>query len=184
MLEEKYILTVNNLYTKPESKQEALEVIKDVFSLLRSYARKHTFTAVDEKVILAQGEIMSVAMMTALLNERGLKAVALPALEFMKTNADADPDMAHIENHIKPLLDAAPEAEIFITQGFICRNAAGEVDNLQRGGSDYTASIIGAAVNADEIEIWTDIDGMHNNDPRFVEKTRPVHNLHLSLIHI
>lgn len=178
MLEEKYILTVNNLYTKPESKQEALAVIKEVFSLLRSYARKHTFTAVDEKVILAQGEIMSVAMMTALLNERGLKAVALPALDFMKTNADADPDMAHIENHIKPLLDAAPEAEIFITQGFICRNATGEVDNLQRGGSDYTASIIGAAVNADEIEIWTDIDGMHNNDPRFVEKTRPVHNLH------
>lgn len=121
---------------------------------------------------------MSVAMMTILLNERGLYAEALPALDFMKTGTNAEPDMQHIQLHLQPLLDKYMDADIFVTQGFICRNSSGEIDNLQRGGSDYTASLIGAAIEAEEIEIWTDIDGMHNNDPRFVEGTKPVKELH------
>ncbi len=121
---------------------------------------------------------MSVAMMTILLNERGLYAEALPALDFMKTGQNGEPDMQHIALHLQPLLDKYVDADIFVTQGFICRNSTGEIDNLQRGGSDYTASLIGAAIEADEIEIWTDIDGMHNNDPRFVEGTKPVNELH------
>lgn len=136
------------------------------------------FTEADEKEILAQGELMSTAMMTAYLRMTGVRAVLLPALEFMRVDVNGEPDMRYITTRLKRLMDMKPDAEIYITQGFICRNAFGEIDNLQRGGSDYTASLVGAAVNADEVEIWTDIDGMHNNDPRYVEGTRPVSELH------
>lgn len=112
------------------------------------------------------------------LHESGLNSVLLDALSFMKTDSHGEPDKNYIEKNAANVLAKYPDADIYITQGFICRNDKGEVDNLQRGGSDYTASLIGAALGADEIEIWTDIDGMHNNDPRFVEDTRPVHNLH------
>ena len=117
-------------------------------------------------------------MVTSYLKEQGIKAALLPALDFMKTDADAEPDMTFIAEHAAAQLKSVPGMQIYITQGFICRNAYGEIDNLQRGGSDYTASLIGAAINAEEIQIWTDIDGMHNNDPRVVEKTDPVHQLH------
>lgn len=107
-----------------------------------------------------------------------MKSVLLPALEFMRTDKNAEPDPIYIKEKLLAQLELYPDAEIYITQGFICRNAYGEIDNLQRGGSDYTASLIGAAINASEIQIWTDIDGMHNNDPRIVDKTSPVRQLH------
>ena len=178
LLESKYLKTIAALYDKHESREKALKEIKACFNYIRSFTSRETFTPVEEKIILAQGEIMSVAMMTILLNERGLYAEALPALDFMKTGQNDEPDMPHIQMHLQALLDKYVDADIFVTQGFICRNATGEVDNLQRGGSDYTASLIGAAIEADEIEIWTDIDGMHNNDPRFVDGTKPVSELH------
>lgn len=136
------------------------------------------FTPTDEKEILAQGELMSTAMMTAYLRMTGVRAIMLPALDFMRLDANGEPDMRYIANRLRRQMDLKPDAEVYITQGFICRNSYGEVDNLQRGGSDYTASLIGAAVRATEIEIWTDIDGMHNNDPRYVEGTLPVSELH------
>ena len=117
-------------------------------------------------------------MVTNYLQELGVNATLIPALEFMRTDKNGEPDLQYIGEKIKIQLEENPGKEIYITQGFICRNAYGEVDNLQRGGSDYTASLIGAAVNATEIQIWTDIDGMHNNDPRFVENTSPVSQLH------
>jgi aspartate kinase len=117
-------------------------------------------------------------MVNNYLQECGVKSVLLPALEFMRTDKNAEPDPVYIKEKLAAQLEQNPDAEIYITQGFICRNAYGEVDNLQRGGSDYTASLIGAAVNASEIQIWTDIDGMHNNDPRIVDKTSPVRQLH------
>lgn len=178
LLESKYLKTIAALYDKHESREKALKEIKACFNYIRSFTQRETFSEIEEKIILAQGEIMSVAMMTILLNERGLYAESLPALDFMKTDANGEPDMQHITLHLQPLLDKYIDADIFITQGFICRNSTGEIDNLQRGGSDYTASLIGAAIEAEEIEIWTDIDGMHNNDPRFVEKTSPVNELH------
>lgn len=178
LLESKYLKTIAALYDKHESRERALKEIKACFNYIRSFTQRETFSEIEEKIILAQGEIMSVAMMTILLNERGLYAEALPALDFMKTDVNGEPDMQHITLHLQPLLDKYIDADIFITQGFICRNSTGEIDNLQRGGSDYTASLIGAAIDAEEIEIWTDIDGMHNNDPRFVEKTSPVNELH------
>ena len=178
LLESKYLKTIASLYDKHESREKALKEIKACFNYIRSFTQRETFGPTEEKIILAQGEIMSVAMMTILLNERGLYAEALPALDFMKTGQNGEPDMQHIALHLQPLLDKYVDADIYVTQGFICRNSTGEIDNLQRGGSDYTASLIGAAIEADEIEIWTDIDGMHNNDPRFVEGTSPVSELH------
>ncbi|MDE6490209.1 MAG: aspartate kinase, partial [Muribaculaceae bacterium] len=112
------------------------------------------------------------------MHERGVNSVLIPALDFMRTDKNGEPDTQHIKQKLTALLDKHADADLFITQGYICRNAYGEVDNLQRGGSDYTASLIGAAINADEIEIWTDIDGMHDNDPRYVENTSPVSELH------
>ena len=132
----------------------------------------------EEKVILAQGEIISTNMVTNYLCEQGVKATLIPALEFMRTDKNSEPDLTYIREKLAIQLEANPDYEIYITQGFICRNAYGEIDNLQRGGSDYTASLIGAAVNASEIQIWTDIDGMHDNDPRIVDKTSPVRQLH------
>ena len=117
-------------------------------------------------------------MMNIYMPELGCKSVLLPALDFMRTDKNAEPDAQYIKSKLNALLDKHTDADLYITQGYICRNAYGEIDNLQRGGSDYTASLIGAAINAEEIEIWTDIDGMHNNDPRFVENTDPVEELH------
>ncbi|MDE5734575.1 MAG: aspartate kinase, partial [Duncaniella sp.] len=178
LLESKYLKTIAQLYDRHESREKALKEIKGYFSYLRSFTRLASFSSVEEKMILAQGEMMSVAMMTILLQERGINAEALPALDYMKTGENSEPDMNHIQANLQALLDSRPDADIYLTQGYICRNIDGEVDNLQRGGSDYTASLIGAAIEAEEIEIWTDIDGMHNNDPRFVDNTKPVGELH------
>ena len=176
-LESKYKQHVNELYSTEEYKQKTLEFIKAQFNYIRSYT-KDIFTLFEEKVILAQGELISTNMVTNYLQEQGVKAVLLPALEFMRTDKNAEPDPTYIKTKLAAQLELYTDAEIYITQGFICRNAYGEIDNLQRGGSDYSASLIGAAIGADEIQIWTDIDGMHDNDPRIVEKTAPVRQLH------
>lgn len=176
-LEKKYKQHVDELYDTNEYKQKGLDVIKSHFNYIRSFT-KDLFTLFEEKVVLAQGELISTAMVNYYLQECGVKSVLLPALDFMRTDKNAEPDPVYIKDKLQIQLELYPDAEIYITQGFICRNAYGEIDNLQRGGSDYTASLIGAAVNASEIQIWTDIDGMHNNDPRIVEKTSPVRQLH------
>ncbi|MBO7581064.1 MAG: aspartate kinase [Bacteroidaceae bacterium] len=176
-LEKKYKKHVDELYTTDEMKQKTLQFMKEEFEYLRSFT-KGIFTMFEEKIIVAQGEIISTNMVTNYLIEQGYNAMLIPALEFMRTDKNSEPDLEYIREKIKVQLDENPGKEIYITQGFICRNAYGEVDNLQRGGSDYTASLIGAAVGASEIQIWTDIDGMHNNDPRFVENTSPVNHLH------
>ncbi len=176
-LEAKYKNHVEELYSTDEYKAITLEFLKKEFDYLRSFT-KGIFTMFEEKIIVGQGEVISTNMVTNYLLELGVNAVLIPALEFMRTDKNAEPDLEYITDKIKVQLNANEGKEIYITQGFICRNAYGEVDNLQRGGSDYTASLIGAAVGASEIQIWTDIDGMHNNDPRFVDKTSPVSHLH------
>ena len=164
------------LYESEKYKKEAEQYINGCFSLI-SNITKQLFTSVEEKIILAQGELISTHMMYYYLLEKGVKAVLLPALDFMRTDANGEPDSDAIKARLLPLIEAETDAELFITQGFICRNFHNEVDNLLRGGSDYTASLVGAAVQASEIQIWTDIDGMHNNDPRVVEGTSPVRHL-------
>ena len=175
-LEMKYKQTINDLYSTETAKEEAYCEIKACFNYIRSLS-KDIFTLFEEKEILAQGEIMSTVMMNLYLRENGIKSELLPALDYMKTDKNGEPDTNYIRQRLNNLLDKHEAAEIFITQGYICRNAYGEIDNLQRGGSDFSASLVGAAINAEEIEIWTDIDGMHNNDPRYVENTKPVEKL-------
>ncbi|MCE5174004.1 MAG: aspartate kinase [Bacteroidales bacterium] len=173
----KYAGIVEELYSTEEYKQKALDIIQSHFDYIRSFTG-NLFTLFEEKVILSQGELLSTAMFTNYLEEKGVKAVLLPALEFMRVDKNGEPDSEYIHENLIKQLALYPDVDIYITQGFICLNAYGEVDNLQRGGSDYSASLIGAAIKAEEIQIWTDIDGMHNNDPRFVDKTAPVANLH------
>lgn len=176
-LEQKYMQHVEELYSTDEMKKTTAEFLHGEFDYLRSFT-KDLFTSFEEKSIVAQGEIMSTNMVTNYLKECGIKATLLSALDFMRTDKNGEPDTQYIKEKLNAVLAEAPESQVYITQGFICRNAYGEVDNLQRGGSDYTASLIGAAAGAEEIQIWTDIDGMHNNDPRVVDKTEAVRQLH------
>lgn len=175
-LEKKYEGEIKKLYTKPEFLKKAEQLIKEHFEYIRSFTLD-MFTANEEKAILAQGELLSTAMFHFHLQEIGVESALLPALNFMRIDTNDEPDMPYIEKHINAEIDKHASVKLFITQGYICRNAFGEIDNLKRGGSDYTASIVGAAINAEEVQIWTDIDGMHNNDPRVVNKTHPIHEL-------
>ena len=175
-LEKKYMQHVEDLYSTEEMKQTTREFLQGEFNYLRSFT-KDLFTSFEEKSIVAQGEMMSTNMVVNYLKEQGVKAVLLNALDFMRTDKNAEPDPQYIKEKLSAIMEENQGYQIYITQGFICRNAYGEVDNLQRGGSDYTASLIGAALPADEIQIWTDIDGMHNNDPRVVEHTEAVRQL-------
>lgn len=175
-LEKKYMQHVEELYSTEEMKNTTREFLQGEFNYLRSFT-KDLFTSFEEKSIVAQGEIMSTNMVVNYLKEQGIKAVLLSALDFMRTDKNAEPDPQYIKEKLAAIMEQNQGYQIYITQGFICRNAYGEVDNLQRGGSDYTASLIGAALPADEIQIWTDIDGMHNNDPRVVEHTEAVRQL-------
>lgn len=168
---------IDELYATEEYKQKTLKDVRAHFDYIRTFT-KDLFTLFEEKVVLAQGELISTAMMNYYLLENGVNSVMLPALDYMKTDKNSEPDTAYIKKNLQELLDKNKNADIYITQGYICRNAYNEVDNLQRGGSDYSASLVGAAIRAEEIQIWTDIDGMHNNDPRYVENTAPVRQLH------
>ena len=175
-LEKKYMQHVEELYSTEEMKNTTREFLQGEFNYLRSFT-KDLFTSFEEKSIVAQGEMMSTNMVVNYLKEQGVKAVLLNALDFMRTDKNAEPDPQYIKEKLAAIMEQNQGYQIYITQGFICRNAYGEVDNLQRGGSDYTASLIGAALPAEEIQIWTDIDGMHNNDPRVVEHTEAVRQL-------
>ena len=176
-LEQKYMEHVDELYSTDEYKVKTRDFLKGEFQYLRSFT-KDLFTSFEEKSIVAQGEIMSTNMVVNYLQEKGIKTVLLSALEFMRTDKNAEPDPTYIKEKLSKIMAENEGFQIYITQGFICRNAYGEVDNLLRGGSDYTASLVGVALEAEEIQIWTDIDGMHNNDPRVVEKTEAVRQLH------
>ncbi|HEU4718950.1 MAG TPA: aspartate kinase [Bacteroidia bacterium] len=175
-LEEKYRQVVDQLYSKEETRRKGQELVKEHFSYLGSFTID-LFTANEEKAILAQGELLSTALMQFYLEETGVRSVLLPALNFMRIDENDEPDLDYIEKHLQDELKKHPGETLFITQGYICRNAFGEIDNLKRGGSDYTATLIGAALRSEEVQIWTDIDGMHNNDPRIVDKTFPIHEL-------
>ncbi len=176
-LERAYMNHVKELYSTEEWQQKTAKFLQDEFKYLRSFT-KELFTSFEEKVIIAQGEIISTNMVTNYMKENGIKVTLLSALDFMRTDKNSEPNVPVIREKLNAIMEKEKGSLVYITQGFICRNAYEEIDNLQRGGSDYTASLIGAAINAEEIQIWTDIDGMHNNDPRIVEKTDPVHQLH------
>jgi aspartate kinase len=175
-LHDKYVVFVDELFSTDAGKANGRDLIDYHFNLISSFANE-LFTPIEEKVILAQGELISTTLYHFYLTEIGVKSVLLPALDFMKIDEDNEPMVEHIGTHLQPLLEKNGDNTLFITQGYICRNSFGEIDNLRRGGSDYTASLLGAAIKANEVQIWTDIDGMHNNDPRIVKGTKPIAQL-------
>jgi aspartate kinase len=175
-LRSKYHKVVDELYSTDEFRKSGHEIIDSHFDYIRNFTLR-VFTRLQEKSILAQGELISTALFHLLLQECNIKSILLPALSFMRVDKDGEPDSFYIEENIERELKNYESENIIITQGFICRNAYGEIDNLKRGGSDFSASLIGAAVNASEIQIWTDINGFHNNDPRFVENTSVIREL-------
>lgn len=175
-LEKKYMQHVEELYSTDEYKEKTREFLREEFKYMRSFT-KDIFTSFEEKSIVAQGEIMSTNMVLNYLQEQGIKATLLSAFDFMRTDKNAEPDAQYIKEKLTAIMAENEGYQIYITQGFICLNAYGEIDNLQRGGSDFTASLIGVALGAEEIQIWTDIDGMHNNDPRIVDETEAIRQL-------
>ena len=175
-LRSKYHQVVEELFETDSFKSSGHDLIDSHFEYIRNFTLR-VFTKLQEKAILAQGELLSTSLFHLLLKERNISASLLPALSFMRIDKDGEPDSFYIEENIQRELKNYLPENIIITQGFICRNAYGEIDNLKRGGSDFTASLIGAAVNASEIQIWTDINGFHNNDPRFVEDTKVIREL-------
>jgi aspartate kinase len=176
ILREKYHKVVDDLYATDPFKKTGHEFIDSHFGYINNFTLR-AFTRIQEKAIHAEGELISTSLVHQLLQERGIKSVLMPALNFMRVDKDGEPDYFYIEENLRRELRKCDSKSIIITQGFICRNAYGEIDNLKRGGSDYSASIIGAALKVKEIQIWTDISGFHNNDPRFVENTKVIREL-------
>ncbi|CAG5078445.1 aspartate kinase [Parvicella tangerina] len=175
-LRSEYEALIAELYSTEASLTRANELIEENFNYLISFT-KDLFTVYEERALLAQGELLSTNLFKIYCDEIGIKTELIPALDFMRIDKNLEPDEYYIQSNLEKELVAHEDTSIFITQGYVCRNAFGEIDNLKRGGSDYTATLIGAAINADEVQIWTDIDGMHNNDPRIVEGTHPVEAL-------
>ncbi|MGO1597270.1 MAG: aspartate kinase [Sphingobacterium sp.] len=175
-LKEQYESLIRDLFKTESGQKQGKELIDYHFNLIASLSND-LFTPTEEKIILAQGELLSTTLWHLHLNERGISSVLLPALDFMKIDEDNEPTIPYIKEKLESLLEETPENKLYITQGYICRNSFGEIDNLRRGGSDYTASLIGSAIQANEIQIWTDINGMHNNDPRIVSTTTPIAEL-------
>lgn len=164
---------LSGLFRHDTARQKARQILDESNHTIRQ-TWSGDWVAEYRKIILAQGELVSTQWFQVLLHESGIDSVLLPALEFMRTNAEGEPDLEYTSAKLGQMLALYPGTQLFVTQGYICRNHLGSIDNLKRGGSDYTATLIGAALKADEIQIWTDIDGVHNNDPRVVSETHPI----------
>jgi aspartate kinase len=175
-LEEQYARVVDELYSSASYKKQATDQLKYHFDLLGSFSCD-SFSDKQERIVLAQGELMSSLLQNLYLHEQNIPSVLLPALNFMRKDQQDEPDMYFTRELLRRELAQYPDGKLFITQGYVCRSFGGDIDNLKRGGSDYSASIIGAAIGAEEIQIWTDIDGFHNNDPRVVQHTRSIPHL-------
>ncbi len=175
-LQKHFLATVEELFASEAYKEKGRELVESHMKHLHGFT-VDMFTLYEEKEVLAQGEMISTAFMQYYLEEQGISSALLSALDFMRTNKMGEPDHPYIKEHLAKVLEPYADVELFITQGYICRNHHGMIDNLKRGGSDYTASIIGAALEVEEIQIWTDIDGVHSNDPRIVENTHAIAQL-------
>src|SRR5687767_8777179 len=175
-LEKHYLAFIKELYSSDGFQAIGQEIVSRFFIFLRLLAAGQ-FDNKSYRELLAQGELISTELFYQHLQERKVSARLLPALYFMSIDENDEPELEKISERLKPLVNSLANIDIIITQGYICRNNKNEIDNLKRGGSDYTASLIGAAIRAEEIQVWTDIDGMHNNDPRIVKKTIPISEL-------
>lgn len=173
MMVARYKGVIADLYATPEYKQQASAFIEERFDFIASYAHEGSVPVITaiEKIIVAQGELLSTNLFTMYMNEIKADVQLLSAFDFMRIDAKGEPDSDYIAENLEQIVAANKTTNLFVTQGYICLSHDGEIDNLKRGGSDYSASLIGAALGAEEIQIWTDIDGMHNNDPRYVDNT-------------
>lgn len=176
LLEKSYFQVASELLKTDSGIQKGNAMVKSHFDHIRSFTRE-MISLYDEKEILAQGELLSTTLLQFYLEEQQIKSDLVSALNFMRIDKAGEPDDFYIQENLKREINALGDSYIIITQGFICRNAYGKIDNLQRGGSDYSATIIGAALGVDEVQIWTDIDGVHTNDPRVVENTHAISEL-------
>lgn len=168
---------LTELYSTPAGLGQGQAIVVKEFAFIDNLIATSPYKVKQEKEMVALGELLSTQIFEAFLQEEGISSALLPALDFMVIDEDNEPILKVIEQKLAAVLAPVKDKQIFVTQGFICRNPAGEVDNLKRGGSDYTASLIGGAIQAEEVQIWTDIDGMHNNDPRIVKNTFPIREL-------
>ncbi|MDR3057595.1 MAG: aspartate kinase, partial [Prevotella sp.] len=175
-LEKQYMDLVVSLFDRDEIKSLAIELISSKFNYIRTFT-KDLFTLFEERVVMAQGELISSELFYLYMQDRKVNAVLIPALDFMRTYKYAAPDPVYFKDKLLALLDASKDADVYITQGYICRNAYGEIDDLRKGGSDFSASLIGVAVDAKEVQIWADVYSMQNNDPRYVKGTTPIRQL-------
>ena len=177
--EDKYVRVLTDLYVRKDDRDTARDLIRPCVTMIREIlGQSSPFTEVNDREICAQGELISTRLFSHMCDIRGIHTALIPALNFISLNQQGEPDLERIEKDIQPYLDLIDEdCKILITQGYICRDHEGQVTNLKRGGSDYTATIIGSVVRASEVQIWTDIDGVHNNDPRVVQHTSPVRKL-------
>ncbi|ULC59968.1 aspartate kinase [Flaviramulus sp. BrNp1-15] len=175
-LHESYFQTIDELLLNKGLNEDVKEYVSGVFNFLVECTYKN-FSETLENQIVAQGELLSTYMFNSYLKQENINSALLPALSFMRIDEFKEPDIDYIKSKFSEVYNDTADSKIYITQGFICLDGNDEISNLQRGGSDYTATIIGAAIKADEVQIWTDIDGMHNNDPRHVENTKPISNL-------
>jgi len=176
-LQKHYDNVLENLYTNDKIRATVRGYVDEIFSSLESLTRSTEYTQAVADEFVSKGELLSTFIFTHYLQQEGVSAALLPALEFMRIDKENEPDTFYIRQNLNRVIENTGEAQIYITQGFICRNYTGQISNLQRGGSDYTATIVGAAIQASEVQIWTDIDGFHNNDPRFVEETHAIPEL-------
>lgn len=175
-LEKQYVELVESLFSAQDIKNLAFELVSTKFNYIRTFT-KDLFTLFEERVVLAQGELISTELFHLYLQDRKANGVLIPALDFMRTDKNSAPDPVYIREKLQALLDESKGGDIYITQGYICRNAYGEIDDLRKGGSDFSASLIGVAVGAEEIQIWADVDSMQNNDPRYVKGTTAIRQL-------
>lgn len=175
-LHKAYFITIDNLLYNSMLNERVKNYVSNIFIFLSECAYKD-YSETLENQIVAQGELLSTFMFNSYLNQEGINSSLLPALNFMRIDANNEPDVYYIKENLSVVLSENEGADIYITQGFICLDDSDEISNLQRGGSDFTSTIIGAAILAEEVQIWTDINGMHNNDPRYVENTNPISNL-------
>lgn len=172
-----YQVFIKELYRSEKGLAKGQEIIDLEFARIRELISIEPYSPKQEKEMVAMGELLSTQMFSVYLEEEGIDVQLIPALDFMVIDGDGEPILKKIEENLRKIIDLSNKNTIYVTQGFICRNPEGEIDNLKRGGSDYTASLVGAAILAEEVQIWTDIDGMHNNDPRIVKNTFPIREL-------
>ena len=175
-IQQKYFQVVDELLINETLNSECMGYVESVFRLLQACVDENHSKLLYNKIV-AQGELLSTFLFSRFLQQEGLEAQLVPALDFMRVDRSNEPDNFYIQQNFNRIFESLPKAQIYITQGFICLDADGNISNLQRGGSDYTATIIGAAIKAQEVQIWTDIDGFHNNDPRFVQNTHAISHL-------